>query len=73
MALEAELKHLFGAEIAEESKALTIKQIFADIEMIPLFINELSQREGKPQQQRKYIKGLSKARATALCYWIREA
>lgn len=72
MALEAELKHLFGAEIAEQSKALAPKQIFAEIDLIPFFINELSQREGKPQQQRKYIQSLSKARATALCYWIRE-
>lgn len=72
MALEAELIHLFGADIAQQSKALTPQQIFADIELMPFFVRELKQREGKPRQQQKYIKSLSKTRAAALCYWIRE-
>ena len=72
MAIETELKHLFGDEIAEQSKALTPKQIFADIELMPHLIHELSLYKGKPRQQQKYIQKLSKARATALCYWIRE-
>jgi len=70
--LEAELKHLFGADIAEQSKRLTIPEVFADIELMPFMINRLQQFDGKPVQQRKYIQGLRKSRAKTLCYWLRE-
>lgn len=70
--LEAELKHLFGAEIAEQSKSLSSQQIFADIELMPVMINKLKQFDGAPVQQRKYIQGIRKDRAKTLCYWLRE-
>jgi len=70
--LEAELKHLFGADIAEESKRLSMVEIFADIELIPELITRLSMFDGEPRQQRKYIEGLKKSRAKSLCYWLRE-
>lgn len=70
--LEAELKHLFGAEIAEQSKSLSNQQIFADVELMPVMINRLKQFDGEPVQQRKYIQGIRKDRAKTLCYWLRE-
>jgi len=70
--LESELTHLFGHDIAEQSKQLTIPEIFAYMDVIPFMVSRLSQLKGNTMKQRKYIKGLSKKKAKALCYWIRE-
>lgn len=70
--LETELKHLFGADVAEQSKRLSMVEIFADIELMPVMINKLQRFDGEPSQQRKYIEGLKKSRAKSLCYWLRE-
>jgi len=70
--LESELKHLFGADVAEQSKHISIDEIFAEVELIPELVGKLSMLDGKPRQQRNYIKSLRKSRAKSLCYWLRE-
>lgn len=70
--LEAELRHLFGADVAEQSKSLSAKQVFAEVDVMPSLADEMIKFNGNPKRQRKFIQSMSKGKAIALCYWLRE-
>ena len=71
--LEQELKHLFGEQVAENSKTINMTQIINEIESIPNSVAMLTRCQGQPQAQKVIIKEMNEQAAKALCQWIRIA
>ncbi|RLD05574.1 MAG: hypothetical protein DRI65_08505 [Chloroflexota bacterium] len=71
--LEAELKHLFGADVAEQSKSLNREQILVEADAMPELADKMMRLKGNPASQRQLVQSMTKNRAAALCYWLRVA
>ena len=69
--LEAELKHLFGADVVKQSIDMDYRAALDEVKAIPEITEKLSSCEGQPAKQRDIVKTLSDESAAALCYWLR--
>ena len=70
--LDREAVSLFGRELVEQSKHVTIEAMAIEAELVAEGARQLRQQMGKPDRQRAIIKAMDEETALALCKWICE-
>ena len=71
--LEHELAFLFGKEVVEQSKKISIDQMYIEADLVAEGARQLLEHTGQPEAQRRIIEGMDDDTAVALCKWIGEA
>ena len=71
--LEHELAFLFGKQVVEQSKKVSIEQMYVEADLVAESARQLLERIGQPVAQRRIIEGMDDDTAMALCKWIGEA
>ena len=71
--LEHELAFLFGKEVVEQSKKISIDQMYIEADLVAEGARQLLEHKGQPEAQRRIIEGMDDDTAMALCKWIIEA
>ena len=71
--LEHELAFLFGKEVVEQSKKISIDQMYIEADLVAEGARQLLEHTGHPEAQRRIIEGMDDDTAMALCKWIGKA
>ncbi len=72
MSIEHELKHLFGHEIAQQSKQLTEDDLVIEVELVAEGARQLKRALHNPIRQREIVRCMATDTALALCQWLRK-
>lgn len=70
--LDSEAVSLFGRQIVELAKQVSINQMAIEAELVAEGARQLRQQAGHPERQRAIIKAMDEDTALALCRWIIE-
>lgn len=70
--LDSEAVSLFGRQIVEQAKRVSINQMAIEAELVAEGARQLRQQAGNPEQQRATIRAMDEETALALCRWIIE-
>jgi hypothetical protein len=70
--LDSEAVSLFGRQIVEQAKRVSINQMAIEAELVAEGARQLRQQSGNPEQQRAIIRAMDDETALALCRWIIE-
>lgn len=71
--LEHELAFLFDKQVVEQSKKVSIEQMYVEADLVAEGARQLLERIGHPEAQRRIIERMDDDTAMALCKWIGEA
>ena len=70
--LDREVAFLFGPQVVEQSKRVSIEAMLVEAELVAEGARQLRQQMGHPERQRAIIGAMDEDTALALCKWIRE-
>jgi len=70
--LDSEAICLFGRQIVEQCKRVSIEAMAVEAELVAEGARQLRQQAGNPDRQRAIIKAMDDETALALCRWIIE-
>lgn len=70
--LDSEAVSLFGRQIVEQAKRVSINQMVIEAELVAEGARQLRQQAGHPDRQRAIISAMDEDTALALCRWIIE-
>ena len=70
--LDREVAFLFGRQVVEQSKTVSIEAMAVEADLVAEGARQLRQQMGHPERQREIIEAMDLDTAMALCKWIRE-
>lgn len=70
--LDRELVCLFGRQIVEQSKRISLEAVAQEAELVAEGARQLREQQGQPAHQRAIVQAMAEDTALALCRWIRE-
>lgn len=70
--LDSEAICLFGRQIVEQSKRVSLDSLVIEAEQVAEGARQLRQQAGNPDRQRAIIRAMADETALALCRWILE-
>ena len=70
--LDREVAFLFGRELVEQSRRVSIEAMAVEADLVAEGARQLRQQMGHPERQRAIIRAMDADTALALCKWIRE-
>lgn len=70
--LDSEAICLFGRQIVEQSKRVSLDALAIEAEQVAEGARQLRQQAGNPDRQRAIIRAMDDETALALCRWILE-
>ena len=70
--LDSEAVSLFGRQVVEQAKRVSINQMAIEAELVAEGARQLRQQAGNPERQRAIIRAMDDETALALCRWIIE-
>lgn len=70
--LDREVAFLFGPELVEQSKRVSIEAMAVEADLVAEGARQIRQQMGHPERQRAIIRAMDLDTALALCKWIRE-
>lgn len=71
--LESEAVCLFGRQIVERSRTVSLEDMAAQASKVREAARMLREQTGKPERQRAIVRGLDEKTALTLCRWLRTA